>query len=133
MSSKEDDNNLIRLAEYQKKGGGVISEHNAALAFTEQHRGQLLYEHLRGAWYQWLDNYWRCEETALVLDLARAVAARLIESEDDKTRRVAGRHSFTSGVEKFARADRAFAITSTDFDRDDFLIGTTTCENEEWQ
>jgi putative DNA primase/helicase len=123
--SKEDDNNLIRLAEYQKKGGGVVSEHTTALAFTEEHRGQLLYEHLSGTWYRWLDIYWRCEETALALDLARAIAARLVENEDDKTRRNAGRHSFAAGVEKFARADRAFAVTSAGFDRDDFLIETT--------
>jgi putative DNA primase/helicase len=122
--SKEDDNNLIRLAEYQKKGGGVVSEHTTALAFAEEHRGQLLYEHLRGAWHQWVGTYWRCEETALALDLARAVAARLVENEDDKVRRNAGRHGFTSGVEKFARADRAFAVTSTAFDRDDLLIET---------
>ena len=43
--SNEDADNLIRLAEYQKKGGGIISEHTAALAFTEEHRGRLRFDH----------------------------------------------------------------------------------------
>ena len=56
---------------------------------------------------------------------ARAIAARLVESEDDKTRRAAGKASFTSGVEKFARADRAFAVTSKIWDCDGYLLGTS--------
>jgi putative DNA primase/helicase len=124
MSSKDDDNNLIRLAEYQKKGGGVISEHTAALVFVEEHRGTLRFDHDIGKWFRWNDQIWQRERTMLGLDWARAVAARLIEGEDDKTRRACGRHSFAAGVERFSRADRACAVTSEIWDRNAYLLGT---------
>jgi hypothetical protein len=60
MSSKEDDNNLIRLAEYQKKGGGIVSEHTVARAFTADHRGKLRYDHNIGKWFCWDDHIWQC-------------------------------------------------------------------------
>jgi putative DNA primase/helicase len=125
MSSKDDDNNLIRLAEYQKKGGGIVSEHTAALAFTEAHRDQLRFDHDIGRWFCWNDQIWQCEETMLAFAWARDVAARLAEGEDDKTRRAAGKASFTSGVEKFAKADRTFAVTSKIWDCDGYLLGTS--------
>jgi putative DNA primase/helicase len=119
-----EDNNLIRLAEYQERGGGVISEHTAALAFTEEHRGKLKFDHDIGKWFQWNDQIWKREGTMLAFAWARAIAAHLSTSEDDKTRRIVERHSFTSGVEKFARADRVFAVTSEIWDRDSYLSGT---------
>jgi putative DNA primase/helicase len=123
--SRQEDDNLIRLAEYWKKGGGIVSEHTATVAFTEEHRGQLLYDHERGKWYKWHNaTYWRCEKTALAFHWAREIVARMIESEDDKTRRGAGKHSFMSWVEKIARADPAFAVESTIWDCDRYLAGT---------
>ena len=121
---KKNDNNIVRLAEFQAKGGGVVSEHIVAKAFTEEHRGKLLFDHHRGAWYQWAGTHWRLEETALAFDWARDIAARLAEAEDDRVRRTAGRHSFATGVEKFARADRAFAVTSDIWDGDPLKLAT---------
>jgi putative DNA primase/helicase len=125
MDDSQDDDNLIRLAEYQKKGGGIISEHTAALSFTEEHRDKLRFDHDIGKWFCWDDRIWQCERTMLGLAWARGIAARLAEGEDDKTRRFAGRHSFAAGVERFARADRAFASTSEIWDRNGYLLGTT--------
>jgi hypothetical protein len=87
--SNEDTDNLIRLAEYQKKGGGVISEHTVALAFTEEHRGKLRFDHDIGKWFCWNDQIWLCERTLLAFNWSRDIAARLVEGEDDKTRRAA--------------------------------------------
>jgi putative DNA primase/helicase len=123
MDGREDDN-LIRLAEYQKKGGGIISEHTVALAFTEEHRNKLRFDHDIGKWFCWNDQIWQCERTLLASAWARDIAASMVDGEDDKTRRVAGRHSFAAGVEKFARADRAFAVTAEIWDRSGYLLGT---------
>jgi putative DNA primase/helicase len=102
----------------------LVSEHTVALEFAEQHHGKLLYDHHRGVWFQWAGTHWRVEETALAFDWAREIAARLAADGDEKARRAAGRHSFCSGVEKFARADRAFAVTSAIWDHDPFLLAT---------
>jgi putative DNA primase/helicase len=124
MSNKEDDNNLVKLAAYRKKGGGIVSDHTVARAFTVEHRDRLRFDHDIGKWFCWNDQVWQREGTALARDWARGVAARLVESEDGKTRRTAGRHSFASGVEKFAQADRAFAVTADIWDRGIYLLGT---------
>src|SRR5262245_639471 len=110
MSEDPNMEGIIRLAEYQRKNRApLVSEHTAALEFTEQHRGKLLYDHHRGAWYQWTGTHWRREETLLAFDWSRDIVAQLVSTGDEKARRYAGKHSFASGVEKFARADRAFA------------------------
>ncbi len=116
---------ILRLAASQEKGSGaVLSEHQTAVAFVEKYLGKLLFDHDRRAWFSWTGAYWKPEPTQMAFDFARKIATQLALSEDEKSQRSAGKSSFVAGVEKFARADRAFAVDSSGWNRDPFLLGT---------
>ncbi|MFL5289678.1 MAG: phage/plasmid primase, P4 family [Rhodopila sp.] len=103
----------------------LITEDSAALAFTEAHRDELRFDHHAGAWYRWTGLAWRKEETKLAFSWARQVARRLAQQVDnDKAIVAAGRAAFAAGVERFAQADRAFAVTSAIWNSDPWLLGT---------
>lgn len=99
---------------------GAVSEDAAALKFTERHRGVLLFCHSDGRWRIWKDNRWQIEGTNLALCWARDLCRELNRNNHPKPSSA----SFASGVERFARADRAFAVTSKIFDAHPFLLGT---------
>ncbi len=73
MSNAGDDGTVdkIRLAELAGKQRTLVTEDSAALAFAEQYRGQLLFDHDGGAWFRWTGNHWRQERTRLAFDWAR--------------------------------------------------------------
>ncbi|MGH7058698.1 MAG: phage/plasmid primase, P4 family, partial [Acetobacteraceae bacterium] len=102
-----------------------LTEDAIARAFAEQHAEHLRFDHDAGAWFRWDGNIWRREETMLAFEWCReqcrAAAAGL---DNAKLRAVLGRASTASAVERFARADRAFAVTAATWDRDPFLLGT---------
>ena len=87
-------------------------------------RGRLRYCHHTGAWFEWTGTHWRKDETALAFqfcrELAREFTADCQPTEMKEVRKV----SFAGGVEKFAKSDRAMAVTSEIWDRDPFLLGT---------
>jgi putative DNA primase/helicase len=102
----------------------IVTEDTAALAFTEKFRDRLLYCHDTGAWFEWTGSVWRQNKTDLAFEYARALARDLANSEPDKVRYVTSKTSFATGVEKFARSDRTFAVTIEAWDQDPFLLGT---------
>jgi putative DNA primase/helicase len=97
----------------------LLTEDAAALVFAEQYRAQLRYCHHTGAWFRWNGQIWRREETAIAFHWCRTVCRAL--GEGTKT---FGKAGTAAGVERFARADRAFAVTSEIWDKDKFLLGT---------
>jgi putative DNA primase/helicase len=96
-----------------------ITEDGAALKFADLYRDKLLFDHDANSWYAWTDSHWKREGTGLALEWARQLARQLSDGlvSVQKT-------AFASGVEKFARVDRTFAVTSEHWDRDPFLLGT---------
>ena len=48
----------------------------------------------------------------------------MTQAKAAKARVVCGKTSFAAGVERFAQADRAFAVTSELWDPDQYLLGT---------
>ncbi len=106
-------------------GPGPVTEDGVAAAFVARHRDDLRYCHHAGRWYRWTGAHWRREETRLALDWAREDARRLARAAgEDKVAVAAGKAAFAAGVERFAQADRAFAVTSTAWDADPWLLGT---------
>jgi putative DNA primase/helicase len=99
-----------------------ITEDSAALDFAGLHRDQLRFDHDAGAWFCWTGSHWRREGTKLALEWARQLARRL--SEDATAKGRYRKTAFASGVERFARGDRAFAVTADYWDRDPMLLGT---------
>ena len=96
------------------------TQDNVAIVFRRQFAGRLLFAHLYGRWLEWDGTRWAQEETDRAFDYAREIARRM--NREGKTSIASA--SFCSGVERFARADRALAARGDEFDRDNYLLNT---------
>src|SRR4051812_36440375 len=106
--------------------GFDLTEDGVALAFAAKFKDRLRYCHHMGAWFEWTGTHWQREETKLAFSWARHTCRELAKGQG-----VAGtaattmaRAATAAAVERFAQADRAFAVTSTIWDRDPMLLGT---------
>lgn len=98
------------------------TEDGIALAFAAKHKDALRYCHHTGAWFAWTGQRWEREETKLAFSWAREMCRDLNATKDAKIAKA----STAGAVERFAQADRAFAVTSKLWDADTFLLGTPT-------
>jgi putative DNA primase/helicase len=103
--------------------GFDLTEDGIALAFAAKYRTALRYCHHTGAWFQWKGSIWRREETRIAFNWARQVC-REIARDAGKAKAALSRASTAAAVERFAQADRAFAVTSEIWDTDPWLLGT---------
>ncbi|MFT8246961.1 phage/plasmid primase, P4 family [Roseomonas sp. BN140053] len=104
---------------------GLVTEDSVATAFVQQHGAELRYCHDAGKWYRWTGAVWQRENTRLAFTWARLAARELALATDEaKVAVAAGKASFASGVERFALADPAVAVTSAVWDADPWLLGT---------
>ena len=106
------------------KSVDLVTEDSAALKFAQQFAGRLRFDHDAGKWREWNGSVWRENKTGLAFHFARELARTLAEREADRVRYVTSKTSFSTGVERFARADPTFATTSDFWDRDAMLLGT---------
>lgn len=106
------------------EGGLELTEDGVALAFEAEHKDALRYCHGTGGWYVWTGSHWKINRDKLTFCWARALVRNLNRQADFKTKAITGKASFAAAVEKFAQADRAFAVTAETWDRDLDLIGT---------
>jgi putative DNA primase/helicase len=118
--------NIMKLAAYQElaRNDEPVTEDSAALAFTKRYRDRLHFDHHIGKWFVWSGTHWHCECTGLAFSWARQLARELAKDEPTRVRYVTSKISFAGGVERYARTDRAFAVTSEIWDRDPYLLGT---------
>jgi putative DNA primase/helicase len=121
--AEADLSNLRKLAELAGKQE-LITEDSAALAFAQQYRAELLFDHDAKSWFRWTGNHWQQERTRLAFAWARDLIRDLTENEAIKVKALGRKTAFTSGVERFAQTDRAFAITTADWNRDRYLLAT---------
>jgi putative DNA primase/helicase len=127
ISMTDDTNNIVALAAFQDQqqtDPELITEDAVAVVFAEKHRDVLRFDHDIGKWFHWNGRVWICERTKLAFSWAREIARDMAEGEKAKVRAIAGKVSFAAGVERYAQADRAFAVTSEIWDRDLYLLGT---------
>lgn len=96
-----------------------VSEDAIALAFTEAYRETLRFDHDVGRWFRWDGVSWKRDGTDLAMHYTRQFARDLSEAK-----RALCKASVASGAERFARADRAHAVTNEIWDADPFLLGT---------
>src|SRR5271165_2521475 len=111
-------------AEHKALSNDVVTEDGAALAFAERYRDLLRFDHDIGKWFVWSGTHWQAERTGLAFSWARDLVREMAEDAPNKTRLISSKVSFAGGVEKFARTDRAFAVTADIWDRDLYLLGT---------
>lgn len=98
---------------------GEVSEDAIALAFARRHADKLRFDHSAGRWFEWTGTRWQRNETKVAFHYARELAREA--SDGQKT---FCKYSVANGVEAFARADPALAVTAEVWDRDPWLIGT---------
>jgi putative DNA primase/helicase len=73
----------------------------------------------------WDGSIWRPNATCVAFQFAREVARRMAEGEEkDRVRYVVCKVSFAAGVERFAKSDPHFAVTSDYWDSNAYLLGT---------
>ena len=105
--------------------GYEIHHDGLARAFADKHGSQLRYDHTRGRWCVWTGSHWKIEETELAFawarDLCRSFGATV---EKARTKNMIASVTTARAIEAFARTDRCFVMTSKDWDRDPFLMGT---------
>jgi putative DNA primase/helicase len=97
-----------------------VNQDNVALIFAKKYGPELRYSHDRGRWYRWDGTRWREETTRLAFEYTR----RLTRALNKDGKREFAKASFCEGVEKFAQADRALAMTGTEWDSDPWLLNT---------
>jgi putative DNA primase/helicase len=106
--------------------GGAITQDGIARIFARRYDGRLRYCHDAGAWYEWSGSHWKKDEKAAAFQFVRELgrefteAPATVKSDVKEVRRV----TFAGGVERFAQGDPVFAVTSADWDRDLYLLGT---------
>ena len=110
-----------RVAE---RSNDLITEDSAAQRFASLYADRLRYCHDAGAWFEWDGAIWRQNRTGLAFQWARELARELVEKEPDRIRYVSSKTSFAAGVERFARGEQCLAVTSANWNRDPFLLGT---------
>ncbi len=128
---REQEEALKEIPATQKLAGGTtacaveaVTEDSAALKFRDRYDGQLLFDHDVNAWFVWDGCCWRSDKTGLAFEHARQLIRELTENHSGRSKILANRTGFASGVEKFARSDRAFAVIASEWDHDLFLLGT---------
>jgi putative DNA primase/helicase len=118
----------IAPREHQQFSGAnsdsVVTEDAAASRFAQLYAGRLRYCHDSGAWFEWNGSTWKQDKTGHVLDLARDLARTLSARTSDRDRYTLNKTSFSAAIERFARTDRGFVVTSENWNRDPMLLGT---------
>jgi len=97
-------------------------ENGAITALADRYAGELVYDHTARSWYRFNGASWARENSNLALDYARSVCLEL-------ARHYPKNKSFTKvstweNVERGARSDREFSITSDVWNRDKMVLGT---------
>ncbi len=111
-------------AKSKKRNNDEITEDLAAARFVEECGKNLRYRHSTGAWFRWEENIWCKDETQVAW--VRLLAREMAEHESPDTKGRVGKRSFASGVEAFAQRDPDVAVTVTNWDQDEWLLGTPT-------
>ncbi|MEA1619648.1 phage/plasmid primase, P4 family [Erythrobacter sp. T5W1-R] len=107
------------LGDNVRQSNGTTSEDQIALAFVRRHKERLRFDHSAGKWYDYTGTRWQRNETKLAFHFARELAREASDGAKGFCKA-----SVANGVEAFARADPALAVTADQWDRDPWLLGT---------
>jgi putative DNA primase/helicase len=98
----------------------ALSEDALARAFADQHGAVLRFSHDRGRWLLWDDTRWREDTTDIAFEWCRQLCRNL----NIEGKRNWSKAAVASAVERFCRADRAFAVRGDEWDTGPWLLGT---------
>ena len=97
-----------------------LTEDNLARVFADQFSGRLRFSHDVGRWYVFENSRWREDNTDAAFNWARELCRNL--NHDGK--RQWAKAATAAAVERFARADRAFAMRGDEWNANPWLLGT---------
>lgn len=102
-----------------------LTEHGVALAFTNRYGGTVRYDHHAGRPFRWSPRVgiYEANETGMLVDICRRIAARASEAEKPALRKQVRRKSFALGAAGFIQCDPVHAVTATIWDPDPLLLG----------
>jgi putative DNA primase/helicase len=124
------DNNTNDAVELQGGGGAVaadaLTEDAAALAFVSKRGDDIKYCHSTRSWFCWDGSRWQQDKKGLTFQLARELTRETSLLLNSRSRVVAGRAAFVSGLEKFAKTDQAVSVTIDHWDANPYFLGTPT-------
>lgn len=125
-NNAELDDEVLRIDQeaFPRFANDPITEDLAAHAFVEQRGNNLRFCHSSGAWFRWGSRAWVKENTKLAFHWVRLLARYISQDAEDSKREKIASSSFATGVEKFAKADPAVAVTIDYWDADPMLLGT---------
>lgn len=103
-------------------GGYAPDQDGVIRAFTDWHKGELIFDHSVGKWFRFDGNLWRLEGTKLASHYARMVSTALA-ARDPKAKALNNVATWEA-VERGARTVREFARTAEVWNRDPWLLGT---------
>ena len=103
---------------------GIVTEDSAAELFVKRNGQQIRYCHSTKGWFLWSGVRWQRDLTGSTYQRVREIARELGEDQDNGGRKVIGKTSFASGVERFARSDPDVAVTIDYWDSNPWLLGT---------
>ncbi|MBU8539484.1 hypothetical protein J3S20_16685 [Roseomonas tokyonensis] len=101
-----------------------LTEDGVGLAFTKRHGDALRFCHDTGGWYVWTGTHWKQNRDKIAFSWARTLTRELNRNADFKGKAITGKAAFAAAVERYAQADRAFAVTAEIWDRDLHYLGT---------
>jgi len=104
------------LAGYELDQDGIIR------AFTDRHRGELLFDHHSGCWFHFNGFYWVREETKLANDYARKVSTDMAR-RDPRAKPLKNVPTWEA-VERGARTVRDLSCSANTWNTDPMLLGT---------
>nr|MBA2400598.1 hypothetical protein [Bradyrhizobium sp.] len=102
----------------------TVTQDGIARVFARRFAGRLRFCHHARSWYCWSGTRWQRDETDAAFEFVRVLAREITEDGDAKDLREVRKTSFANGVERYARSDPTFAVTSAAWDVDRFLLGT---------
>jgi putative DNA primase/helicase len=102
----------------------TITQDGIARVFERRFAGRLRYCHHSRCWYYWSGTHWQQDETDAAFQFVRVLAREITEKGEAKELREVRKTSFAAGVERYARSDPTFAVTSAAWDVDRYLLGT---------
>jgi putative DNA primase/helicase len=92
--------------------------------FARRFGDKLRFCHDTGKWYEWTGTHWQVDKIAKAFQFVRELGREYTEDARTGELKEVRKVSFAGGVERFARSDPAFAVTSENWDSDPMLLGT---------
>lgn len=106
----------------------AFTDEALALRFAHEHRGDLRFVSAWGKWMIWDSRKWASDETLAGFDYARAICrAAAAECNKPKVAVNLASAKTVAAVERLAKADRAIAATTAQWDVNPWLLNTPEC------